>query len=158
SQRRSRMSVMAHLDHVAIAAQHPKELASYYRTLLGLDQTLEGTLPNLGEFVFLSNSDAGQPQTLALVTRPEARHIAWHVENLAALKTFYANTQAHGIPISFALNHRVSLSLYLRDPEGNAVEVFWPTGQSVKGMSAEPFDLALLEQPDAALLSLVNGT
>lgn len=151
------MPVKAHLDHVAIPAQHPQELASYYRTLLGLDQTLEGTLPNLGNFVFLGDREVGQPQTLALITRPEARHIAWQVESLAALKAFYANTQAHGIPISFALNHRVSLSLYLRDPEGNALEVFWPTGQNVEGMYAEPFDLALLEQPDASLLSLIKG-
>src|SRR5258708_22011956 len=76
SQRRSRMSVKAHLDHVAIPAQHPKELASYYLTLLGLDQTLEGTLPNLGDFVFLGATDAGQPQTFALLTPAVARHIA----------------------------------------------------------------------------------
>jgi catechol-2,3-dioxygenase len=152
------MSVRAHLDHVAISAQHPQELATYYRALLGLDQTLEGTLPNLGNFVFLGDTEAEQPQILALITRPEARHIAWHVESLAALKAFYAHTKAHGIPITFALNHRVSLSLYLRDPEGNAVEVFWPTGQNAEGLYAEPFDLALLEQPDAALLSLVHGS
>jgi catechol-2,3-dioxygenase len=70
---------------------------------------------------------------------------------------FYANMKAHSIPISFALNHRVTLSLYLRDPEGNAVEVFWPTGQNVAGMYAEPFDLALLEQSDTVLLRLVDG-
>jgi catechol-2,3-dioxygenase len=151
------MSVNAHLDHVAIPAQHPKELATYYRTLLGLHQTLEGTLPNLGAFVFLGDTKAEQPQVLALITRPEARHIAWRVESLAALKAFYANTKAHSIPISFALNHRVTLSLYLHDPEGNAVEVFWPTGQNVAGMYAEPFDLALLEQSDAVLLRLVDG-
>src|SRR5579885_815794 len=136
------MSVKAHLNHVAIPAQHPKELAEYYRTLLGLDLTLEGTLPNLGEFVFLGDTAAHQQQTLALITRPEARHIAWEVDSLAALKELYAQAKAHGIPISFALNHRVSLSLYLRDPEGNAVEVFWPTGQNVAGMYAQPFDLA----------------
>src|SRR5262249_46299358 len=134
--------IMAHLDHIAIPAQHPKELASYYCTLLGLDQTLEGVLPNLGDFAFLGDTNAGQPQILALITRPESRHIAWRVESLAALKAFYANTKAHAIPISVALNHRVSLSLYLRDPEGNALEVFWPTGQQVEGTYAEPFDPA----------------
>jgi catechol 2,3-dioxygenase-like lactoylglutathione lyase family enzyme len=157
-QRRSPMSVTARLDHVAIPAQHPKDLATYYQALLGLEQTLEGNLPNLGDFVFLGNGEARQSQILALITRPEAKHIAWRVESLAALKAFYANAKARGIPISFALNHRVTLSLYLRDPEGNAVEVFWPTGQNVEGMYAEPFDLALLEQPDAVLLGLVNGS
>lgn len=152
------MSVKAQLGHVAMPAQNPKELATYYHTLLGLDVTLEGTLPNLGEFVFLGNSAALQQQTLALITRQEARHIAWQVDSLAALKAFYTNTKAHGIPISFAVNHRVTLSLYLRDPEGNAVEVFWPTGRNVDGMFAEPFDVALLDQPEAVLLSLVDGT
>lgn len=152
------MSITAHLDHIAIPAQHPKELAAYYHALLGLEQTLEGNLPNLGDFVFLSDNNAGQPQVLALITRPEAKHIAWQVESLAELKAFYTNAKARDIPISFALNHRVTLSLYLRDPEGNAVEVFWPTGQNVEGMYVQPFDVALLEQPDAVLLSLVNGS
>jgi hypothetical protein len=92
------------------------------------------------------------------MTRSEARHIAWEVESLASLKAFYAAAQAQGIHLRFALNHRVTLSLYLSDPEGNGVEVFWPTGQAVDGLYAEPFDPALLEQPDAVLLALVNGS
>jgi catechol-2,3-dioxygenase len=151
------MAAKVKLGHVAIAAQHPTELAAYYQALLGMDVTLEGTLPNLGAFVFLGDSAMGQQQWLALVTRPEARHIAWEVESLAMLKACYTQAQAHGIPISFALNHRVTLSLYLRDPEGNAVEIYWPTGRSVEGIYAEPFDPALLEQPDAALLGMVEG-
>lgn len=152
------MPAKVRLGHVAIPAQHPKELATYYRTLLGIDVTLEGALPNLGTFVFLGDIAAHQQQMLALITKPEARHVAWEVESLAMLKTCYAEAKAHGIPISFALNHGVTLSLYLRDPEGNAVEIYWPTGQTVEGMYAEPFDAALLEQPDALLLGLLNGS
>lgn len=152
------MAARVRLGHIAIPAQHPKELATFYRALLGLDQTVEGTVPNLGEFVFLGDKEAQQQQTLALVTRPEARHVAWEVDSLAALKAFYADARARGIPISFALNHRVTLSLYLRDPEGNAVEIYWPTGRVVDGLYAEPFDLALLEQPDAVVLRLIEGS
>ncbi len=139
-------------------AQNPKELATFYSELLGLDVTLEGTLPNLGDFVFLSDHPAEQQQTLTFMTRSEARHIAWEVESLASLKAFYAAAQVKGIHLRFALNHRVTLSLYLSDPEGNGVEVFWPTGQALDGLYAEPFDPALLEQPDAVLLALVNGS
>ena len=150
------MAAKVRLGHVAIPAQHPTELAEYYRALLGLDVTVEGTLPNLGAFVFLGDNEARQQQWLALVTRPEARHVAWEVESLAMLKTCYAEAKAHGIPISFALNHGVTLSLYLRDPEGNAVEIYWHTGRTVEGIYAEPFDAALLAQPDAVLLGVVE--
>jgi catechol-2,3-dioxygenase len=152
------MSARVRLGHVAVPAQNPRELATFYSELLGLDVTLEGTLPNLGDFVFLSDHPAEQQQTLTFMTRSEAKHIAWEVESLAALKALYAAAQAKGIRSTRALNHRVTLSLYLSDPEGNGVEIFWPTGQTVDGLYAEPFDPALLEQPDAVLLALVNGS
>jgi len=152
------MAAKARLGHIAVPAQHPRVLATFYRELLGLDQTVEGALPNLGEFVFLSDHVDERQQTLSFMTRPEARHIAWEVASLAALKDIYADAKARGVPIAFALNHRVSLSLYLRDPEGNGVEIYWPTGQAAEGLYAEPVDLALLEQPDAVLLALVNGS
>ena len=52
------MSARVRLGHVAVPAQNPKELATFYSELLGLDVTLEGTLPNLGDFVFLSDHPA----------------------------------------------------------------------------------------------------
>jgi catechol 2,3-dioxygenase len=151
------MTAKARLGHIAMPAQHPAELAAFYHELLGLEQTLEGTLPNLGDFVFLTDDTTERQQTLALVTRPEARHIAWEVESLAALKDIYADTKARGVQILFALNHRVTLSLYLRDPEGNSVEIYWPTGHAAAGLYAEPVDLALLEQPEAVLLAQLNA-
>src|SRR5207237_420942 len=105
-------------------------------------------------FVFLSDRPTEHAQTLTFMVRAEARHIAWEVAGLAALKELYAAAKARGLHIDFALNHRVSLSLYLRDPEGNAIELYWPTGQSSEGLYAEPLDL---EQPDAALLALIGG-
>ena len=146
------------LSHVAIPARNPQELATFYRTFLGLSVTLEGTLPNLGTFVFLSDHPAEQSQTLTFMTRPEARHIAWEVDSLADLKALYAAGTAHGLHVDVALNHRVTLSLYLHDPEGNGVEIFWPTGQASDGLYAEPFDPALLDRPDAVLLALVGAS
>jgi catechol-2,3-dioxygenase len=152
------MAARVRLGHIAVPAQKPRELATFYREFLGLDVTLEGTLPSLGEFVFLSDRPAEHPQTLTFMSRPDARHIAWEVPSLAALKALYAEAKARGIRVDFALNHRVCLSLYLHDPEGNGVEIYWPTGQPAEGLYAEPLDLGLFDQPESALLARVGGS
>jgi len=152
------MAAHVRLGHLAIPAQNPQKVATFYHEVLGLDVTLEGALPALGTFVFLSDRPAEQAQTLTFMTRPEARHIAWEVESLAALKALYTEVTARGIPIDVAFNHRVSLSLYLRDPEGNGLEIYWPTGQTAEGLYAEPFDPAVLDQPEAALRALVGAS
>ena len=40
-----------------------------------------------------------------------------------------------------ALNHRVTLSIYLLDPDDNAVEVYWPTGLKARQPYLEMVDL-----------------
>ena len=139
------MTAKVRLAHIALAAQNPNALAVFYHDLLGLDVTLEGALPLMGEFVFLSDCPAEQAQTLTFMTQARAKHIAWEVDSQAALKAIYADARARGIAIDRALDHRVTWSLYLRDPEGNGVEVFWSTGQPAGEPSAEPLDLSRLE-------------
>lgn len=152
------MAANVRLGHIGVPAQNPRHLAAFYHDLLGLEVMLEGTLPMLGEFIFLSDRPEEETQTLAFMTSPGARHIAWQVESLAALKAVYAEAKAHGIAIDRVLNHRASLSLYLHNPEGNGIEIYWPTGQTIEGLFAEPVDSAQLEQPDSALLELIFHT
>lgn len=147
------MTPRVQFGHLAIPAQDPRQLAGFYRDFLGLGVTLEGTLPALGDFVFLSDRPEEEVQTLALMSRPEGRHMAWRVESVAALKALYAEARRRGLQVEFALNHGTTLSLYLRDPEGNGVEIFWPTGLNPRGMFARPVDL---DQPEEALLALVR--
>ena len=151
------MTAKARLGHVALPAQNPGQLAAFYHDLLGLEQTLQGSLPNLGDFVFLSDGDGERQQTLTFMTRSESRHVAWEVESLAALREVYATAKAQGAPVLFALNHGVPVSLYLRDPAGNSLEVYWPTGRAADGLQADPIDLALLEQPEDVLLARLNA-
>ena len=147
------MTAKARLAHVAIPAQNPTQLASFYHELLGLTQTVEGTLPPMGDFVFLSDQPEKQVQTLAFMTQARAKHIAWEVDSLEALKAVYADARARGIVIDMALDHRATWSLYLHDPEGNGIEIFWATGQRTVRPYAEPLDLALLEQSEPATTS-----
>ena len=53
-------------------------------------------------------------------------------------------------------NHRVSFSLYFDDPDGNMIEVYWPTGDlRWRQPYAEPRDLS---QPDEVLLEKITAT
>jgi hypothetical protein len=84
------------------------------------------------------------------------RHTAIEVESVAALKNVYAHSRAKGIPISFAMTHGSSLSLYFHDPEGNMLEVFWATGVKPHVPMAEPIQPDALERPQQELLDLIG--
>jgi catechol 2,3-dioxygenase len=147
------MTAKVRLGHVGVVVKNPKHSAEFYCDLLGMDVTMEGTFSGLGDFVFLSERPREELQTLALATNPRAAHFAMEVESLGALKAIHADAQARGVPIFIALNHKVSLSLYLQDPDGNAVEVYWSTGQRVDRPYGVPVDLG---KPEAELLDLIN--
>jgi catechol 2,3-dioxygenase len=152
------MTTKVRLGHIALSAQNPTAQAAFYRRLLGLKQTLQGTLPQLGDFAFLSDDTDERAVALAFMTRAEARHVAWEVDSLAALQDFYTTAKAQEAPILFALDHGVTVSLYLRDPEGNSIEVYWPTGRAADAAVADPIDLALFEQPAEVLLARLNAS
>jgi catechol-2,3-dioxygenase len=60
------------------------------------------------------------------------------------------------IPIKFLANHGVSFAFYFNDPDGNMIEVYWPTGDlSRRQPEMEPLDLS---QPDETLLEKITAT
>jgi catechol-2,3-dioxygenase len=85
-----------------------------------------------------------------LFADPAFAHIAFKVSSLAEFRSFHARVVEKNIPIKFAFNHRVSFAFYFEDPDGNMIELYWPTGDmSWRQPIAEPLDLS---QPDEVLL------
>ena len=143
------MECQVKLGHVALPAADPGSLASWYRNFLGLAPTLNGTLPRLGDFTFLSGRPEEVLQELTFMTEPEARHVAFEVDSLASLRALYSRAREQGVRVLATLDHQSSVSVMLVDPEGNSVEIYWPTGLKVDRLEASPIDL---DRPEAELM------
>ena len=51
-------------------------------------------------------------------------HFAVQVEDLDELKEVYRTLKENGVPVERTVDHNVTASLYLHDPEGNRIEFF----------------------------------
>ena len=89
---------------------------------------------------------------IALFENPTFAHVAFKVSSLTEFRAVYARVLERKIPIKFAFNHGVAFAFYFDDPDGNMIEVYWPTGTlSYRQPFALPIDLTksdeqLLEQ------------
>ena len=133
-----------YLQHVNVYVRNVERSKKWYEDLLGLhvyeyrpgwaafltadeEQSHEVALMQLGE-------DAPLPQRRQV----GLNHMAWRLESLDDLKEFYWKIKAEGQPIDHISDHGISLGIYLRDPDGNGVEVFyempraeWPVDYNV---------------------------
>ena len=79
-------------------------------------------------------------------------HVAILYPDRAALSTALKRVLAAGVPLEGASDHGVSEAIYLRDPDGNGVELYrdrpmdeWPrSADGELSMTLDPLDLAAL--------------
>jgi len=83
------------LAHVGLPARDLGALTAFYTEFLGLKRVAQVTTDETGDMVLLSGRPHEQPQELALLTNPEARHIAFEVETLAQLRDIHAGAASH---------------------------------------------------------------
>lgn len=119
---------MVELGHVALRVRDLDAAIAFYRDVVGL--RLVGRLAG-GRAAVLSGGRQHHELLLvhAPVTAPSAAgplyHVAWKVgEGRDALMRVRERLAALGVGVDGAIDHGVSYSLYLRDPEGNQVELF----------------------------------
>lgn len=139
------------IHHVGLYASNPAASAEFYRDVLGMEIAggSDASHP-MGASAFLSSRPDEESHDIALFANPGLSHTAFKVSSLAELRSFHARLVERTIPIKFAANHGVSFAFYFDDPDGNMIEVYWPTGDlSRRQPQIEPLDLS---QPDEVLL------
>jgi len=138
------MPKVSRLGHFGLRVKDLERARSFYRDLLGLQITAESKDDRC---LFLSSRPDEEHHELLISERPEAERIvsqiSFRVENLDELRHFYSELQQRKIPIDRIRTHGHSISIYFHDPDGNLIEIYWPTGLDVQGPIAKPVDLNL---------------
>lgn len=114
------------LGHVALYAKDAPLLTEFYRDLFDLTVTARA---KSGKLAFLAVDPAINHHDLAIVSSPGAEHIAFYVDTLDEFRAFHAQLKARQIPVLNCQMVMFAVRLDFRDPEGNIVEVIWPTGK-----------------------------
>jgi catechol-2,3-dioxygenase len=138
------------LFHIGIHSKDPAALAAFYQEVLGLE-VVGGSAADspFGASTFLSSRPDEESHQIVIFANPDFRHTAFKVATLADLRACFSDVVARGLSVKMALNHGVSLAFYFDDPEGNMIEIYWPTRLDFGQPYGHPIDLSL---PEDALL------
>ena len=146
---------MAELGHVVFYVHNVARSVAFYRDVVGL--TLVGEIFG-GRAAMLSGGRTHHELLLIEVGdapgNPPGRrvglyHVGWKLGNsLDVLRATRERLQAHGVPIDGASDHTVSQSLYVRDPDGNEIELYvddpsvdWKTSTAWMETPVKPLQL-----------------
>lgn len=140
-----------HFSHVGLYVRDIATMERFYTGFLGFVVTDRGRL-NPVELVFLSRDPRDHHQIVLASGRPEEarfsviNQISLRVDDLAALRYFREQAAAHGASDVQPVTHGNALSVYLRDPELNRIELFLDTPWYVTQPLREPLDLSLPDE------------
>jgi catechol 2,3-dioxygenase len=122
---------MVQLGHVVLYVRRLDESAEFYRDVVGL--SLVGQVFNNRAAVLTGGSTHHELLLIEVGDAPGPLsghrlglyHIGWCVGNsLNQLRTARDRILAHGVEIDGMADHTISHSLYLRDPDGNEIELY----------------------------------
>jgi catechol 2,3-dioxygenase len=151
------MPSTAHVGRVALRVGSVDDVVPFYRDVVGLDVARDG------DWAVLS---AGDTPLVVLDEDPEAPprpadaaglfHLAVRVPTRAALGDALTRIETGAASLTGASDHLVSEALYLRDPEGNGVEIYrdrpreaWEFSDGRVEMDTLPLDLEPLRETAA---------
>ena len=143
------------LGHVGLYVRDVPKMVDFYSNFLGMQVTDRAGDDRI---VFLSARPQEEHHELALARsadlKTEAQQVSFTVASLADLKAFYGQIKQRGYPVDRVVNHGIAFGCYFRDPEGNRIEVYWPTGKDYPQPHGDAIDL---DASDTELLALLES-
>src|SRR5258706_6405176 len=122
---------MAELAHVVLYVRDLQRSVQFYRDVVGLP--LIGEIFDGSAAVFASGRthhdllliEVGEAPGPLHGRRVGLYHVGWKIgESLDELRAMRNRLEGAGVPIDGVSDHTVSQSLYVRDPDGNELELF----------------------------------
>lgn len=143
------------LGHVVLRVRDAEKSSEWYKSVLGLHETAR-----FGRQMFFLSASEDASHELALMglgpdaPPPEERrvglyHVGWQLGSLEDLQAFRRKLDDLGVEVAGIGDHGISLGVYLKDPDGNELEVFyelprsqWPeSGNIFAGSFPNPVEL-----------------
>ena len=119
------------LGHAVLKVRDVKRAEDFYHGVLGLPVAARMELGGGMTFFTLGNHHdfavvgVGPDGPDAPAESPGLFHVAFKVgESLDDLRAVKKELEAAGVPIEMVADHTVSQSIYVRDPDGNGVELY----------------------------------
>lgn len=149
-------------NHMGIYVHDLAAMEAFYTGMLGFSVTDRGSLQGPAgpvQLVFLSRDPCTHHQIVLASGRPASlafnpiNQISLAADSLGTLRELYLRFVAQGARDVDAITHGNAVSFYVRDPEGNRLELFVDTPWYVSQPMKVPVDLEL---PEAQLLAEVE--
>jgi catechol 2,3-dioxygenase len=119
------------LGHLVIGVRNLERSKKFYRDILGLDLTGELVHPPLA--LFASNSrdhheigclEMGMDAEGPRPNQIGVQHIAFRLEREEQLVEAYRRLKAENVPIECTVDHILTHSIYMNDPDGYMIEIY----------------------------------
>jgi catechol-2,3-dioxygenase len=138
------MPKVTSLGHLGFYVKDVERSVAFYRDILGLQvsdrsprgsvfMTAQDRLAEHHELLIAPGRQNGTANTI--------QQISFRCASLADVKSFYQLFLERKVPIQRIVTHGNTVSIYFEDPDGNTVEVYWPTRIDVPQPFGKPIDL-----------------
>ncbi len=142
------------LGHAVIKVRDMERAEAFYHDVLGIEisarhESMPMTFLTLGDHHDLALLAVGDEAPDADSNAPGLFHLAFRIgDTLDELRTARDELEAAGVKVHATIDHVVSKSLYVNDPDGNGVELYvdgsdvWKTEPQAVAQG-EPMELEL---------------